>query len=301
MGRSTVGRLLQSSLAHLALAAALCTRTARAEDRDRDSQCPRLADVVAGLGEILATRPGDARTTEIALHDHGVTWDIEVRGHLSTYSDPARDCTERGRVATVFAALVLEPLDADRPGGELSIGADREPSPHRALHYTLEVAPMLNLAVGAQGGNAPLGFGGQGRATVSGELLGLSVGAEGAVFSDLSLGRYGASIVRAAIDLSGRLSWGPDRLGLATDFGPYLAFLRVQGAGLLESTSSTHVDVGARFALVTRPFGRRIGPFLALEAELGARPFDLTVDPSGFIGTVPRLWLGIALGGALDL
>jgi hypothetical protein len=288
-------------LALLVLAAGLRARGSRADDGARASDCPSAADVMAGLGEVLSARGGDAATAGLVIRDYGTTWDIAVRGRVSSYSDPARDCKERARVATVFAALVLEPFDFDHARGNAPEVAREAASPQPTRPFTVELAPLFALAARAEGGNTPMGLGGQARAMLSGEHLGLSLGAEVAAFSKLALGPYGASIIRTALDLSARWSWRMARLGLATELGPYLGLLRVRGTGLLDNRSSTHVEAGARAALLARLGSSRVGPFLALQADLGGRRIDLTVDPGGAIGQAPRLWLGLVLGAALDL
>jgi hypothetical protein len=115
MGRVAVNRLLRRRLACQALAVALFARSSFAEDNGPASECPRPADVLAGLAQVVTSRSATLSAGDIVIHDYGETWAIEVRGRTSTYSDASRDCGERARVATVFAALVLEPVDADQP------------------------------------------------------------------------------------------------------------------------------------------------------------------------------------------
>jgi hypothetical protein len=65
----------------------------------------------------------------MVIRDYGETWAIEVRGRTSTYSDAPRNCVERARVATVFAALVIEPVDADQALVELPAQLPPSPQP----------------------------------------------------------------------------------------------------------------------------------------------------------------------------
>ncbi len=281
---------LRGLLGCLTLATGVCTSgDARAAD-----DCPRLADVVAGLGQVLTTQQAEEAAGQIVIRDQGVSWSIEVGSHASTYADPARNCAERARVATVFAALALEPARDDEPP---------RPSPQAEsppARFSFEAGPLVVLALLAQAHNWSVGWGGQARLIRSGERLGLSLGLEAAAFSRLELEGYGVSITRAAIDLSGRILFWPGQFVLAGELGPSLAVLRVHGSGLAESPASSRVDVGARAAITGR-LRTRLAPFLALQAELGARRFGLTVHPSGEIGAAPRLWLGLVVGGAFDL
>ncbi len=114
MGRLAVNRVLTRLLACQALAAGLFVRSSFAEDDGPASECPRPADVLAGLAQVVTSRFAILSAGDMVIHDYGETWAIEVRGRTSTYSDAPRDCVERARVATVFAALVLEPVDGDQ-------------------------------------------------------------------------------------------------------------------------------------------------------------------------------------------
>jgi hypothetical protein len=118
MGRVAVNRLLRRLLACQALAVALFARSSFAEDDGPASECPRPADVLSGLAQVVTSGSATLSAGDIVIHDHGETWAIEVRGRTSTYSDAFRNCVERARVATVFAALVIEPVDADQPLAE---------------------------------------------------------------------------------------------------------------------------------------------------------------------------------------
>jgi hypothetical protein len=198
-------------------------------------------------------------------------------------------------VATVFAALALEPVDVEEEVAPVAV-ADQPPS----ARFSVEVGPQLILSAWAQASNRPVGWGGQARLLRSGEHLGVSLGIQAATFSRLDLGLYGASITRAACDLSGRAFWALGSFILAGELGPFLGLLRVRGTGLGETSSVHRLDVGARAAISARLL-TRLAPFLALQAELGARRFDLTVRPSGEIGSAPRLWLGVIAGGAFEL
>lgn len=295
MGRLSLYSLLPGLLSCLALATGVCVGSrARAEE----SECPRLSDVVAGLGQVLTTEQAEQAGSEIVIRDQGASWSIEVRGQASTYSDPVRNCAERARVAAVFAALALEPMDKEEPPAAAS-EPEPEPEPANGL-FSVQAGPLLALATWAQARNTPMGLGGQARLNRSGEHLGVSLGIEGAAFTKLHLDWYGASITRAVCDVAGRVSWAPGAVILTGELGPYLALLRVRGAGLGNASTTQRLDVGGRAAISAR-LRTPLAPFLALQAELGVRRFDLSVYPSGSIGAMPRLWLGLIAGGAFDL
>lgn len=262
------------------------------------SECPRLGDVVTELGQVLAADAAATAASEIILQDQGASWSIEVRGHQSSYADPSRDCRERARVAAVFAALALEPPDAGEVGAQLAPRS--APPPPQAGSYALEIAPLFALATIAGGASAVVGWGGQARVSRAGKPVGLSLGLEAATLSRMDLGSYGASITRAPVDLSVRLGKAFGPWALAGELGAYVAYLRVRGSGLLEDRVSTHADVGARVAVLAR-LRSRLAPFLSVQAEMSARRFDLAVDPSGTLGSAPRLWVSALAGGVFDL
>jgi caa(3)-type oxidase subunit IV len=100
--RACSRRLLPGVIACLSLASTRPTLAA-----DETSDCPRLSEVVAALGQVVAADVAQAAASEIAIRDLGSSWQIEVRAHASSYAEPARNCAERAKVAAVFAALVM--------------------------------------------------------------------------------------------------------------------------------------------------------------------------------------------------
>jgi hypothetical protein len=144
MGRSSLHSLLPGMLGCLTLAAGMgASGGAFAEQ----GGCPRLEDVVAGLGQVLTSGQAEDAAAEILIRDQGASWSIEVRGRSASYSDPDRHCAERARVAAVFAALALEPLETEEP----VIAPAQPPTPTQRL--SLEAGPQLVLATLAQARN----------------------------------------------------------------------------------------------------------------------------------------------------
>ena len=148
MGRLAVNRVLTRLLACQALAVGLFARSSFAEDDGPASECPRPADVLAGLAQVVTSRFAILSAGDMVIHDYGETWAIEVRGRTSTYSDAPRDCVERARVATVFAALVIEPVDADQalaePLAQLPPSAQPLAPASVAASATLPARPLRN-------------------------------------------------------------------------------------------------------------------------------------------------------------
>jgi hypothetical protein len=288
------------SFACLALAVWLVPRPAHAVEAVAAGNCPLTSDVTAALDQLLEKKLDPAAPAVVTVRDLGETWEVEVAGRGASYPDPSRNCAERVRVAAVFAALVLEPPDREAPARADTVA--KAPTQPASLHkHGLELAPEFVVAPGSGTRDAANGWGGGLRWASTGDFLGVSVGVNGVVPVVVKVNQHEASLGRLSFDVSARLSWRAGRVGFGTELGPYGALLFAQGRNLQASSSSTHLDAGARLAVRLSVQSPWISPFLALQGELGARQFDLVVDPSGSVGTAPRVWLGLLLGGALGM
>ena len=268
---------------------------------DSGGDCPADADVDAALVQLLS--PGADRKSHAAvtLRDLGTRWSVEVAGRSASYSDPARDCVERTRIAAVFAALVLEPPDMGdaSPAPPAPVFNRPQVPPHR--RHRLDLAPEFLFAPGAGARDSAMAWGGALRWLASGERFGLTAGLQASYPAVIKLQTYELSLARVSLDTSATVSW---RLGAAefgVEVGPYGALLFAKGRGLAPNGSSTHVDAGGRLGLRVRIIGLRVSPFLALQGELSARHFSLTVSPDRDVGTAPRLWLGLLAGASISL
>jgi hypothetical protein len=209
MGRLAVNRVFTRLLACQALALGLFARSSFAEEHSPASECPRPADVLAGLAQVVTSRFATLSAADIVIHDYGETWALEVRGRTATYSDAGRDCVERARVATVFAALVLEPIDGDQA---LAEPAQLPPSPQPLAPASVAVSattaapaagPELSWHVGVR---SSFDYFSGGRTLVGGDIFVASswgrwfvaeLGAGGRVGADEPL-RSGRLTTRAA-------------------------------------------------------------------------------------------------------
>jgi hypothetical protein len=284
----------------LILACVLDARLGRAATVDSPGDCPRSADVDAALAQVLSARSDRTSSATVTVRDLGTSWSVQVAGRSATYSDPARNCLERTKIAAVFAALVLEPPDTWQPSPappvRESTGSTRVPRTHR-----LDVAPEFLVAPGAGERSSALTWGGSLRWLASGERFGLTAGLEAGYPAVAKVQQFEMSLGRVSLDVSARLSrrWGGAELGI--EIGPYGALLLAQGRGLYMNGSSTHIDAGGRLGFRVQTVGRRVSPFLALQTEVGARHFSLMVDPIGDVGTAPRIWLGLLAGASISL
>lgn len=273
------------------LVVVLDAQLAQAATVEAEGDCPRGPDVEAALAPLLRSSPQRQSTAVVTVRDLGLSWSVHVAGRTGTYPDPDRGCAERTRIAAIFAALVLEPPQMEEP--PVVPAARVRPRTHR-----LDLAPAFLFAPGAGERDSSRTWGGSLRWSITGERAGLAVGLEAGAPSVANGQQYGVSLARISFDTSARVAWRVRTAELGFEFGPYGGLLRARGQGLYANTSSTHLDAGGRVAVRLGSASRRIWPFLALFAQFSARRFSLVVDPSGEVGTAPRIWLGLQLGGS---
>jgi hypothetical protein len=288
----------------LILASVLEPRLGHAALVDSTGDCPRGAEVDAALTQLLSARSDRTSSATVTVRDMGTSWSVQVAGRSASYSDPDRNCLERTRIAAVFAALVLEPPDMGEPPPAPPKGestGSRQPRLPRA--HRLDLAPEFLLAPGSGGRNSAMTWGGALRWLASGERFGLMAGLEASYPAIAKVQEYELSLARISLDASASLSWRWGAAQLGIDLGPYGALLLAHGRGLYQNASSTHIDAGGRLGFRAQAGGRRVSPFLALQAELSARRFPLVVDSVGTVtvGTAPRLWLGLLAGASISL
>ena len=288
-------------LGWLVLASVLEPRLGRAAMVDSTGDCPRGAEVDAALTQLLSAKTDRTSSATVTVRDLGTSWSVQVASRSATYADPDRNCLERTRIAAVFAALVLEPPDL----GELSptppARESKGPQPRLPRAHRLDLAPAFLLAPGSGGRNSAMTWGGALRWLASGERFGLTAGLEASYPAIAKVQEYELSLARISLDASAGLSWRWGAAELGLELGPYGALLLAHGRGLYQDASSTHIDAGGRLGFRVQATGRRVSPFLALQAELSARRFPLVVDSVGTVGTAPRLWLGVLAGASISL
>jgi hypothetical protein len=284
----------------LILASAFYPQLGQAATVDSKGDCPAGADVDAALAQLLSAKSDRSSLATVTVRDLGTAWSVQVAGRSATYSDSVRNCPERTKIAAVFAALVLEPPDMGDPAPAIreSMGSTR---PRLSGGHRLDLAPEFLVAPGAGGRSSAMAWGGSLRWLASGERFGLTTGLEASYPTVAKVQPYELALARVSLDVSASLSWRWGAAELGFEIGPYGALLLANGRGLYPSASSTHIDAGGRLGFRVQTIGRRVSPFLALQAEFSARRFDLVVDPIGNVGTAPRIWLGALAGASIRL
>jgi hypothetical protein len=288
----------------------------------RDAVATALAPVLAREGGRIGASPVSSPPRVVDLGDH---FEVTAAGQRAQYSDAARDCAERARIAAVFIGLALNPPVFQPPPPlppPLPPPAPQPPVPPSAAAAPLvtaqpppQAAPDASpaptwLAFGISGrvdaataGRAPstttVVAGGDLRGAIGRRWLGL-VATAGVLAPTTS--RYSAVPVRqqrfplslgltVVKGVAGGIQIGGD---LAVALSPFT----VRGEGLVEASSELRLDVGARAALavgVTNLVKRSV-LFAEIHAEVYPRPYNLNVEPLGGIGITSKLWLGAAAG-----
>jgi hypothetical protein len=268
---------------------------------DESEDCPRGADVDAALAQLLRAKADRPLSGTVTVHDQGANWSVEVAARSATYADPARDCSERTRIAAVFAALALEPPELEDSLPEASVDKPKAPESSRDSGADrLDLAPEFLLAPGIAGRNTALTWGGSLRWLVAGVHFGVSAGLDAAYPAVVKVPGYEMSFGRGALDVSAHVRWHSDSVEFGMEIGPYGGIVLARGLGLYANATSTHTDAGGRFGARIAATGRRFSPFLALQAAISARHFSLVVDPNTEVGAAPRLWLGLMAGCAVS-
>jgi hypothetical protein len=302
LGAARVSTILAAILAAAPVAGA---RAAGAPSVAVTGSCPTAEALTAALSAALGdeTRRRDAAPR---VADLGAAFEVAALGQRQRYSDPARDCAERARVAAVFIAMTLNPPDLPAP-------PPRAPPPPPPP--TIAAAPPPPET--ARGGWAELGAAGRvdGGATVRGGAVGYAAGLELRV----AAGRRAWGVAATAGILTpleseiGSVSVRERRYPLSLSLlgrhvlsastaisaaaGLALVPFTLRGEGLATSVPATRVDAGVRLAGALEVLvGRRLVSFVELHADYFPRGYDLAIDPAGTIGSTGRLWVGASLG-----
>ena len=285
----------------MVLAFLLAARPCLAASVDEGEDCPKSADVDAALAQLLRAKADRPAAEAVTVRDLGATWSVAVAGRSATYSDPARDCSERTRIAAVFAALVLEPpeLEDSAPEALVDKPKARELPLAPGLHR-LDLAPEFLLSPAMDGRSTALTWGGSLRWLVARVRHGMTVGLGAGYPAVIKVPGYEASLGRVSLDTSVHVRWRSDSVEFGMEIGPYGGLLLARGRGLYANAHSTRMDAGGRLGIRMASTGRRFSPFLALQAEVSARSFSLVVDSTKDVGTAPRVWIGLMAGGAIS-
>jgi len=289
------------------------------------SACPAPEAVWAELGTLVPRERFEARlraaagaTPPVEIFDLGASYRVIAAGRVRLYRDDARDCANRARIAALFVALAIDPVDVVPEPATAPRPAPPRPAPPRptppapapvaavAVATAPEPPPRVRLDVG---GAVDLGVGTAATVTQGGLSLAAVVGRG-------PLGAVAGAVLLAPVDtdLGGvRLhQWRVPffagvrgrrlgrRLEPYADLGVEVALLSERAPDLATPRSETSVEVGLGASLGAR-LETRLGPFAALHAELVPSPPEVFALPQGNLGHTPTFWLGMSAGLSLGL
>lgn len=280
--------------------------------------CPAREAVATALSPLLGREPAAPLSAAPRVVDLGEGFEVFAAGQRGRYTDTARDCSERARIAAVFIGLALNPPAFETPPPppppSVVVPPPEQPptvvaSPEPPLGPDETAAPLwaaVGLSARVDGsslGNDPADTkvvaGGELRAAIGRRWLGIV--ATAGVLSPTTARFTTVPVRQQRFPVSVGLTATAGAAGgfqLAGDLAAVLVPFTSRGQGLESSTSELRLDAGARLALALRfpKVANRAVLFSELHAEVFPRPYHLDVDPIGPIGNTSRLWLGAAVG-----
>lgn len=272
---------------------------------DGAPQCPSPQELMAALRRALLTSDTIVlrvdSDSEVVLRDLGPEFVVGVAGHRRRFSNPLRTCSERARIAAVFASLALHPPGLSALPELAPEAAAAAPPPASGLTALLEAAGLFGVAAGAA---EPLFTGGGAvRLYLGRSTIGAGVGLHGLAPQTQRFAVGSAQVLLFPVDLSLQLRRPGPRVEVAGEAGVLLSPLRIDaapdpvgppGASALFAPAEPvlRLDVGLRLAIDLRSWvSPRVAPNVGIDAWLWPRPYQLVVDPRGVVAERP--WLAI--------
>jgi hypothetical protein len=268
--------------------------------------CPSAELVRRQLLPLIDSRPIELSGPEAALavvRDDGDRYAITVGKAQRDVVDASRNCLERARVAAVFIAMNLPPLERteaplEKPPQPERVAPPLPPPPapepsssfglqgrfetaltpeYGALSLGVSVGP--SLAFGSWELALLLGF--TGPTTLSG--LGPSEA------ESVELVRFPARLLLAYLWTAGAIELGPE-------IGAFFGVVRIRGDQVPEPETSVRVEGGALGGVLVR-WRPRERFAVAASADFLFSPYryDLLVGPARKLGQTPATWLNAGL------
>ncbi len=290
-----------------------------------ETACPSPTQVVGLLVRLLqrsklAPASGSAGVDDASISDDGANFRVAVAGQERSFSDPARQCTERARHAAVFIALVLDPpivaepaapsaaplpapapSRAPPPAAPAAPAAPNTPAPHLAGVTTREnasPAPAADGAIARSHFDIALGLVSQLAPASSTRSLTLTNGAAawaryerrfyvslgaGVLYGPLHFDEADAAAWFVLLDLAAGWSLRVGAWEAQAELGPAISLLAISGKNLAQSQRQIRLEMGGRAGVGGRFwFSDKFALYLSLGASWIPSPYRLTVDePEG--------------------
>ncbi len=182
----------------------------------------------------------------------------------------------------------------ESPGTTVAVAGDL-PAPAR-FHLGVAIGGAFFAAAPTGTSNIPMSPGLALRLALTGQRLGISVGALLPTDVTLDLGDAEARERRMAFDAGARLTWRWRQIAVATDLGALGVYRRIDGVGLVQNNGASGFDVGVRGGVGFAFVRSRVTPWIGVAAEVVPVPAAISFAPAGTAGHAPLLWVGIAAG-----
>ncbi len=281
-----------------------------ASPADQTPACPTREAVARALSPALAPPSQSAAElpADLRIADLGDAFEVSLAGQSQRFSEAARDCAERARMAAVFIALVLRPPVAPAPPPVVVVEppspAPPPPPPRPPTTFVAAALAARADTALAGGGRATTGTaaGGEVQILVGRRALGLEVTAGALASSETAFNTVRVREQRFPCSLAATLrTRAGARVELAGAVGVSLTPVTLNAEGLTAPVSDTRLDLGARVAFAARWTGHRLAPFAEAHLEWFPRTYTLAVQPLGDIGRTAPLQAGLSIGVELAL
>ncbi len=306
------------------LCASLCPHSACASDLPVGEACPSRDSIGVAVQSLLGeSQLSSEELSLVEVIDLGDRYVIKVKGRVREYTDEARDCAKRARVAAVFVALTLAPPDIGAPEGLPKSDVSRpEPAPQASTAPAATTLPPIatpvhtpptplpqswtpGVEIGVSAAIAPrsdrtlFDLGGQFNFVFTSPQWGFIFGANIPTASKLMLESIQIQQTRYSAILGMRLNLHIEQLRGAVDICAMSALLRLRQLELPSANTVNSVESGLHIGTTWALRGRLISPYVGGYAELIPATIPIAVEPTGVIGHSSAVWLGLTAGIAL--
>ncbi len=281
-----------------------------------DSTCPGAVEVGRELKRsmnetaIVSESEGAPNDDVVVVTDGGAHYTISAGGEERIIDDPDRDCSERARVAAVFAAMALDPpvIEEAAPSRVAPPPPPTSDQPDVERQKETEHAEQAawlsfaGLATWAGSSHQPFAVGpelglGLGRNTLKVQLN-MAITSP----STLRFGDAEVELTRLPANVTVYVRANRPTLEGAVGLGLSVEGLHFAGRGSFTPEAHTRVQVGVRTAAQARlVLSEGWSTFCEVSGTFVPSTYDLELAPEGVVGSAPAVWLGVSLGVSMGL
>jgi hypothetical protein len=281
--------------------------------------CPSQAAIWADIRAIVpASDVGKVTAAKIDVSDAGTTYHVRIVGDAGerqrTFRDVERDCDHRARFAAVFIVVTLLPPDVllesppEPPAAPPVLAVPAQPvavvpaaplpGVPRRRPFRIELSGLVDAAPPVAGAGRSTTAGGEVRGFWGANRFAAAVGVGFEPRASFDFGAVGVDELRVPFDVGVALVGARARLAFVGQIGLAGALVRISGTDTANPQTGTRLDLGGRLAFALR-FGApsaAVNPVVGIHALLFPKPYEATTTPTGDIGKLPALWLGLTAG-----